>query len=157
MILRFKKGKGHKPSAFACIREDGSATYQSPLLLPVEHDLLHYAVETTMGWRRAFLGIVASGRDMDSFGTKNGVKDTYTDEETWAEMTVGMFQWLAMTGGPAQSDGELLETNAQYYAERDLVAPPLTQRHLEEIRACYAALRRQWDALPEGGTMELTF
>ena len=140
MILRFKKGKEGKPSAFACVRADGSATYQR-MTLPAEHDLGHYAVETTMGWREAFLGLVAAGRDLDSFGTKNGVKDIYTHEERWAEEIVGLLQWPALSGGELPSDEALLETHRQNCAERNLPAPPLTPDLLQ-------IMREKWRALP---------
>ena len=157
MILRFKKGREGKPSAFACIRADGSATYQAPLALPVQHDLLHYAVETTMNWRNAFLGMVASGRDMDSFGTKNGITDTYTQEEIWAETTVGLLQWPALSQGGVWTDEDLLALSQQSSAEQGIPAPPLTLPLLHEMRERAAALFRQWDDLPEGETMELVF
>jgi hypothetical protein len=50
--------------------------------------MLHYVVETTLGFREAFFGLIAQGRDIASFGTRDGKKDTYTQEEGDAELLV---------------------------------------------------------------------
>ena len=44
MIIRFKKNPSTKPHALSCSRSDGSTTW-TRLRLPVQHDLIHYAVE----------------------------------------------------------------------------------------------------------------
>src|SRR3954453_13083966 len=48
-----------------CIRGDGSVTWQKQeekhaVFFPV-HDLTHYAVETELGFRRGFYGLIAEG------------------------------------------------------------------------------------------------
>jgi hypothetical protein len=52
-----------------CTRGDGSVTWQvqrarHAAFFPL-HDLTHYAVETVLGFRRGFFGLIADGWDID--------------------------------------------------------------------------------------------
>lgn len=60
MKIRFIKGKD-KPNTLACIRADGSVTWSSLGRIPIHHDLTHYAVETTLGLKNSFFGLLAKG------------------------------------------------------------------------------------------------
>src|SRR5690349_6673456 len=55
-----------------CIREDGSVTWQrgnnATARFFALHDLTHFAVETTLGFRRGFYGLLADGWDITDFG-----------------------------------------------------------------------------------------
>ncbi|HZO90422.1 MAG TPA: hypothetical protein VFB38_19000 [Chthonomonadaceae bacterium] len=157
MVIRLSKGKNGKPGTLTCIREDGSTTWQRSSDFFAYHDLIHYAVETTLGYKDAFLGLVAKGRDLDSFGTRDGVKENYTQEEGWAEGLAGLVQFAGYSGGPPMSDAELLETLAQTCAAREVSMPPITVEQLTQIRAKARDLHKRWAQLPKGEALELTF
>lgn len=157
MQIRLSKGKHGKNGALTCLRADGSCTWQASTDYFARHDLIHYAVETTLGYREAFLGLVAQGRDLDSFGTKNGVKDTYTQEEGWAEAIAGMIQWPSFLGGPPLSDAELIALLHKTCSDHDMPAPPITPEQVATIRNRAQELHRAWEALPEGEGLELCF
>src|SRR5438094_310694 len=125
MIFRLAKGKNGRPPTLICVREDGSLTWQRSSDFFAYHDLMHYAVETTFGYREGFLGLVAQGRDLDSFGTRNGVKDVYTLEEGWAEGIVGLLQFSSVNGGPPLSEEELIPSLAKSCAARGVEPPPV--------------------------------
>jgi hypothetical protein len=66
LIIRLKK-QSDGSAALACIRADGSSTWQRQTgaqgrFFP-RHDLTRYAVETVLGHRRGFYGLVAEGWD----------------------------------------------------------------------------------------------
>jgi hypothetical protein len=153
MKIRLTKEADHKSGTTTFLRDDGSCTWQKSSAFFAKHDLIHYAVETTLGYREAFLGFVAGGRDLDSFGTRNGVKDLYTQQELWTEAIVGICQW---TDTPLSNE-ELRATLMQTFDSNIGSAPDITERQLSEIRARAQELHHQWDLLPQGGTMELTF
>ncbi len=155
MMIRLTRGRNGKPDTLTCMRDDGSTTWE-PSKVGIPHDLLHYAVETTLGYRAAFYGLVAGGRDIASFGTQNGVKDTYTDEEIWAEVIVGALQWPAV-GGSRLSEAEILALIEDHFRERAQPVPPLTEEQLARIRAKARELLRQWGELEEGGCLDLPF
>jgi hypothetical protein len=51
-----------------CTRQDGSVTWQKQTKHAAHfalHDLTHYAVETALGYRRGFFGLIAEGWDVE--------------------------------------------------------------------------------------------
>ena len=158
MIIRFTKGKKGKPDTLACLRQDGTSTWE-PSQVGVRHDLIHYAVETVLGYKDAFFGLVARGRDISDFGTKNGKKDTYTAQEAWAEHIVGLLQWPSVAGGPALSPAEFLDmlTSAQTPAASGAPVHTITTEQVVQIRSLVDSLHARWAALPPAETLEMQF
>ncbi|MDF2775439.1 MAG: hypothetical protein K0S86_4940, partial [Geminicoccaceae bacterium] len=72
-VLRIRiKKNADGSAALTCIRADGSVTWQRQegaqgRFFP-RHDLTHFAVETTLGHRRGFYGLVAEGWNITDFG-----------------------------------------------------------------------------------------
>ena len=157
MIIRLTKAADAKPGTLTCLREDGSRTWQPSTDYFVRHDLIHYAVETTLGYQEAFYGLLAKGKDLDDFGTRNGVKDTYTLEEHWAEGIVGVLQWPVIGGGLPPGVKEWLDLIEQAFLAQNLAPPPVTQDQLVCIQAVINDLHARWDQLPPGETLELSF
>lgn len=157
MLIQFAKGKEGKPEVLTCVREDGSRTWQISSDYFVRHDLIHYVVESTLGYREAFLGLVAQGRDLDAFGTRDGKKDVYTQEEGWAEGIVGLLQWPSSGGGPALSDAELQAMLEKTCTDRGVSIPSIRSEQLASIRAQVRTLHEHWDRLPAGAKLELEF
>jgi hypothetical protein len=64
MVIRIKKGKDGS-GALSCERADGSIVYQrqnaKQARIFVRHDLAHFAVETVLGHRKSFYGLIAAG------------------------------------------------------------------------------------------------
>src|SRR4051794_2520929 len=157
MIIRLAKGKNGKPPTLTCVRDDGTSTWQRSTEYFAHHDLIHYAVETTLGYTEAFLGLVATGKDLDAFGTRNGVKDVYTLQEGWAEALVGLLQLPAGEGGTPLRDEELSDHLAKICVENGVPGPLIVTEQLGRVRSQIRTLHETWDRLPEGGAMELTF
>ena len=157
MVIRLSKSKKNRVITLTCVRGDGSCTWQASSDYFARHDLIHYAVETTLYYTKAFLGLVAQGKDLDQFGTRNGVRDDYTPEEQWAESLAGLLQWPAVSGGLPLTDAELFAMLAKTCEDNGCSMPPLTPEQLASIRDKVRTLHQQWDALPEGDTLELTF
>jgi hypothetical protein len=68
MIIRFTKAKNEdRPSTITCFRDDGTTTGMPSTPFFVRHDLTHYAVETVLGLRTAFFGLLAQGWEISSF------------------------------------------------------------------------------------------
>jgi len=122
----------------------------------VLHDLTHYAVETTLGLREAFFGMLSSGRDIDSFGTKDGRKDFYPYEALLAEGLVGLVQ-VAFVGGDAMTSAEIMQQWTLSRANAGLDAPAVTVNQVDAVRSALRALVERWDAVEAGQSMELAF
>ncbi len=158
MIIRLTKAKNPtKSDTLSCVRDDGSTTWW--LLSPhfAEHDLLHYAVETTLGLSRAFFGLLAGGRDIADFGTRDGQKDFYPPDAIRAEFIVGLLQ-TSMRDGTFASNDELFAIFNLTAAKTENL-PPLnvTAEQLGSIRARADELNQRWSELSPGETMELRF
>src|SRR2546430_16972705 len=77
-----------------CVRADGSATWQKQTdrhaAFFALHDLTHFAVETTLGYRRGFFGLIAEGWEIEDT-TGKGTRGPLPPEAAVAEMMVGLF------------------------------------------------------------------
>lgn len=153
MRIRFSKSRANKPPMLICLRDDGSSTWQASYDYFVYHDLIHYAVETTLHYRNAFWGLVAQGRDLDSFGTRDGVKDTYPPEALWVERIVGALQWPTIGGGEAFTYADF----AANCANAELPASIVTPEQWNRIQTTLLDLHTRWQQVPEGDALELEF
>lgn len=156
MIVRFTKARhAERPHTFTCVRDDGSTTGQASSSFFVRHDLTHFAVESVLGQRRAFFGLLASGWNVEAFeerepGSRKSRK--LPDEALVAEFTVGALD-LDLTGGmPAEEVSayvrEQLAANGF-----DIVGPTASQ--VEDVRARRQELMIAWSNLEPGETLEL--
>jgi len=135
-------------TALRCTRADGSVTWQKQTTQAaffVLHDLTHYAVETTLGCRRGFFGLIAEGWDAEDT-TGKGARGKLPMEAVEVEQLVGLFDSERGSGTLWTAD----EFNA--FAPRRL-----TQEQILHVRALRARLFEQWFALQPGEKLELQF
>ncbi|MBM4184514.1 MAG: hypothetical protein FJ207_09830 [Gemmatimonadetes bacterium] len=154
-LVRIKK-KSDGNAALSCVRADGSVTWQRQegrlgQFFPL-HDLTHYAVETVLGHRRGFFGLVAEGWDFDDFGAPWPRGPLPPDMDP-SEGIVGLLD-MERSQGTRLTVAELRErpgTAASAYVAN------LTDEGLDAVRAHRAELFAMWAALPVGETLELVF
>jgi len=111
------------------------------------HDMVHYAVESTLG-HRGFLSLVSDGRPAD-FGTSGA------DTEEAIERLVESFQ-AEMWGGRVSAE-DLLAAYELACAARGHASAPITVAEVEGIRARLDDLTAQWVAVPVNGSLALDF
>jgi len=159
LLIRIKK-KTDGAAALSCLRADGSVTWQRQegrlgRFFPV-HDLTHYAVETVLGHRKGFYGLVADGWDLTDFGAP-WRRGRLPDDLDPSELIVGFLD-TERAGGVEWTAEDFNEKARLYYAQRGLANPcALTDAELGRIRATLSTLVSRWDALPPGETLELPF
>jgi hypothetical protein len=160
LSIRIKK-KTDGAAALSCIRADGSATWQRQdgqlgTFFPL-HDLTHFAVETVLGFKRAFYGLLAEGWDITRFA-EPGMSRQLPEEAGLAEVLVGFFDVERATGTRATAEdfNWKIET---YYDEHATPTPTfrMTDDQLDRIRALRADLFARWHAVQPGDSLELTF
>jgi hypothetical protein len=154
MQVRFTKGKD-KPDTLHCIRADGSQTWtRLPHGFGPLHDLAHYVVETTLGFDRAFYGLLAQGRAIEEFAD--------TEDRSWvgeqglqAETIVMTLQYETAGSAAPEAFFEMVEQACRGLG----IATPatLTSEAVAVMRARYRRLLRQWAQTPLGGDLELIF
>jgi hypothetical protein len=158
MLIRLTKAKNEgKQDRLTCVRDDGSQTSWSLSSHFAQHDLLHYVVETTLGLEEAFFGLIAKGREIDSFGTRDGQKDIYTKDEGDAELIVGLLQ-AQMRSGDTQSNAEFWKMLTLTCEKRNWPTPQaFSDEHLDDIKQKISDLEGKWQHLPAGDSLELVF
>ena len=135
-----------------CTRQDGTVTWQKQNKHAAHfalHDLTHYAVETTLGFRKGFFGLIAEGWDVEDT-TGKGARGALPMEAVEVEQIVGLFD--------AERGSGTLWTPEEFnqFAPRPLTAP-LTVDAILGIRSARAALFRKWAETSPGQKLELTF
>lgn len=161
MLIKFAK-HANRPPTMNCVRDDGSATWFTASAANgdyfVSHDLLHYAVEAILGYTTAFYGLVAAGRDLNDFGSTEGVKDERPNsaEAMDAERLVGLIQTLSAHGSSPGYEA-VADAWAAAPEPHSSSKVPVTEAQLTEIYIVWGKLVRRWQTIDVNGAMELTF
>jgi hypothetical protein len=147
MRLVFTKCAG-KTDRLDIVRANGSVeTIGCPKQRIIPHDMVHYAVESTLA-RRGFLGRVAAGEtaafDMAAENEAEGV-----------ERLVEVIQADAWSGGAeAAALFDLYRTTCEARGDTPL---SLDEAAIAAVQECMAELEARWQALTVGETMALEF
>jgi hypothetical protein len=160
LIIRIKK-KTDGGAALSCTRADGSVTWQRQegqfgTFFPL-HDLTHYCVESVIGFRRGFYGLLAEGWDISDFA-KSGARGPIPGEARLVETIVGYFDLEQRTGvhGTADEYNERIQTTCADNRYRP-TAFRLTDRHIAAVRERREQVFAEWRALEPGETMNVEF
>ena len=159
IVIRIKKSADGR-SALSCTRADGTTTWQSlkgnqAAFFP-RHDLTHYAVETVLGHRKGFYGLVAAGWDLPDFGTP-WPRGKIPSEANLTELFVGFFD-RERASGELGTAAELNEHIANFCAENGFpVGEKCTDEDLARVRQKRGELFTLWDAVKPGDALELPF
>lgn len=160
LLVRIKK-KADGSAALSCIRADGTTTWQQQngqlgAFFPL-HDLTHFAVESALGLRDAFYGLVAGGWDLIDFGNAAS-KGGLPVQAGIAELLVGFFDLERATGilFPASDYNAKIQS---YYADRALPVPSfrITDDDVQRIRRARAELFARWNEVAAGEALVLEF
>jgi len=116
-----------------CVRGDGSVTWQkqgrhAPFF--ALHDLTHFAVESILGYRRGFFGLIAEGWDLEDT-TGKGAHGPLPAEAVEVEGIVGLFDAERGSG----SIWTMEEFNQFAALKASASEKPPRQLTSEEIRA----------------------
>lgn len=159
LLIQLKK-KADGTAALTCTRADGSVTWQRQegaqgRFFPL-HDLTHYAVETVLGHRHGFYGMVADGWNMTDFGAPWPRGPIPADADP-SELIVGFLD-TERAGGVRWTVEDFNDKVAAYHRQHGLEGScVLTEEQLRRIRELRQALFERWHALPAGDVMELEF
>ena len=143
-----------------CTRADGSVTWQhqrghQARFFPL-HDLTHFAVESTLGARNGFFGLIAQGWDISETGGK-GAHGALPAEALYIENLVALVE-RGGTGRDPLSAAEInTELDALVSHGRLAFRMPLSDELLSATRAAIDALHMRWAAVLDDGALELEF
>ncbi len=146
----------NKKHTISCIRNDGTQTWMQCDDFFISHDLMHYAVETSLAYKSAFYGMLAGGVSITDFELpKAQRKFQLTPEAIITEHLVNLLT-IEMAQGKLDDFYKVL---AESFINNDntIIPPPLSNHQLETIRDLYSKLIQQWYDLPAGEKMILHF
>ncbi len=153
--IQLKKGRDGPPTLTA-IRADGSCTWSRVHRFFPLHDLLHYAVETTLGFHQAFFGLLAAGWALEDFAAPQG-RARLPAEAGWAENIVGLLDQERATGTAYDAATFNAGLRAALVSQGWPLYRELAEAELTAIRDTHRALAARWAALPPGRHLELVF
>ena len=142
-----------------CVRRDGSATWQRHEKQAVFfsfHDLSHFVVETSLGFRQGFYGLLAEGWDITDTGGK-GARGKLPPEAGLVEHLVGLFDRERVGGAAPLSAAEFNSQLEQLVASDHLEVGRFSDAQLTAVRKRIEMLHREWAAVGPGSTLELIF
>jgi len=143
-----------------CIRRDGSATWErhdKQAVFFSFHDLSHFAVETVLGFRRGFYGLIAEGWDIGDT-TGKGKRGKLPSESILVENVVGLLDRERVGGSVPLSADDFNEQIAQIVTNDRLDAVrTFSEMELTAVRQRIQNLQQEWVAVPPGSFFELTF
>ncbi|MFT3935356.1 MAG: hypothetical protein QM726_17150 [Chitinophagaceae bacterium] len=155
MELRITKN-ANKPHTIVYKRDDGSETWMQTDEFFVRHDLSHYAIEKTMQYKTAFMGMLNNGMGIRDFEDREKrLKMQITDEAWYAENMANLF--LIEIAQGRFDDFNKVSTDAFAKMERAIPPPVLSASQIEAIRKYLSMLLTEWNKLPVDETMLLTF
>ena len=136
-----------------CVRDDASVTWQKQndrhAAFFALHDLTHFAVETTLGFRRGFFGLIADGWDMEDTGGK-GARGPLPPEAIEVEGIVGLFDSERACGAIWT-----LEEFNEFATMRG--ARLLSADEIARVKKKRSELFQQWAAVEPGASLELQY
>jgi hypothetical protein len=156
LLVRFTK----RPDGnviLRCTRPDDSVTwerYDKQAGFFVHHDLIHFAVETVLGLRQGFYGLLASGWNITDT-TGKGDRGPIPAASVIAEHAVGLFT-LERAGSSPKFTAEVFNEQMEQLIGRPLDSK-FNDRQLETVRDRISDLHRQWAGVPAGSSLDLTF
>ncbi len=148
MELIFTKG-AHKHDRLEVVRPGGRVeVIDCPKQRIIPHDMLHYAVEHTLA-KRGFLGRVREG--------ERALFTMQPEAESDAvERLVEVFQGDGWSGGQSPA-AEMIDLYRVTCDARACPMLPVTESDIEAVRQRIAELDAQWQAVPVGQSLRLSF
>ncbi|MFL6658981.1 MAG: hypothetical protein ACJ8GW_12965 [Massilia sp.] len=158
-LIAEKLGKSDKMDRLRYVRADGSKTdAQMPRQGILPHDLVHYVVESSLGLREGFTGLVARGMDvqfnMDGAAKPGGLQAG--TEAMQVEAIVEALQsqlWSGQFSAEDFFEGVRAACDAHNQPVFIFTDPQAGQRMYDAV----LALNAQWVAVPFHGSLTLEF
>ena len=155
LTIQLKKGRGG-PDSLACVRADGTRTWERLQPALAVHDLVHYAVESELGLRAGFYGLLASGWSVTTFLDREA-RSELPAEALEAEHLVSRFWQETWDGSPPDAESFNAALAALEAARPGLALRRLAPGELARVRARVREVVDRWYVLAPGETLELEF
>jgi hypothetical protein len=140
-----------------CSRRDGTVCWQKQRRHGIHfafHDLTHFAVETVLGYRDGFFGLLAQGWEVEDT-TGKGARGPLPPEALEVETLVGALD-AERASGVLFTEAEFNEMAALQASNGGRPAPRcLSDAEIQAVRKRRSELFRQWQEVKEGSELVL--
>ena len=143
-------------TALRWVRANGTDAFQrhhgkTAQFFPL-HDLAHYSVETVLGTRQGFFGLLADGWELADIGGK-GPRGPLPPEAIVVEHLVGILdRQRTISAVELNEHVELLVQTKAIATDRRF-----SEQEVADVRELMDRAQAEWIALPPGGTMVLDY
>lgn len=145
-----------KKNVIKYIRNNGTETWMYSDDFFVLHDLSHFALEKTLGYTSAFMGMLNNGTAIQDFEDRDTRKKlTITKEALYAENMANLFL-IETVQGNFTNLNEVIK-QAHDAVTTNYPAPVLTDENITNIRTALRQLISNWRSLPAGKTLQLEY
>ena len=155
MNIQFTKKKDRKHT-ITCCRNDGTVTWMQVDDFFIFHDLMHYAVETTLQYKNAFYGMLAAGTNITDFELPKEQRPFNITPEAFNAECIVNLALVEFSQGRVEDFNKALKDSYEK-SEFTNEAPQFDHAAIEQVHASFAALVLQWNTLPFGESLNLPF
>jgi hypothetical protein len=132
-----------------CTRADGSVTWQKQTARHAAHfalhDLTHFAVESALGFKHGFFGLIAEGWEIEDT-TGKGARGKLPEEAAHVECVVGLFD-TERAGMVIYTAAEFNQHSPRRFRDEDLA----------RVRKLRSELFTKWFEVEPGESLDLHF
>jgi hypothetical protein len=152
--MQIRISKKTDRNSLCCIRVDGSYTRSDTGPSLPHHDLEHFVVESALGLKNGFYGMVSQRYSIQQLSDKDVIKKL--GQESWqAEIVTRALQ--SFSGGACTADqfAALVATELNQTGEE--LQHDLSPQAAEKMKADFLKLLNTWQEIPDGESLELSF
>jgi hypothetical protein len=148
MLLQITKNTS-KQHLLSYNRDNGTQTWMHASDFFVRHDLSHFALEKTLRYSAAFMGMLNNGMDIHDFEKREKRLQMNISKEAWYAENMANLFLIEISQGRFDDFNEVSK-QAFETMKRDIPAPALTEEELYSTRNYLEELLTAWNELPEG-------
>ncbi len=155
MIMQLTKNTT-KPHIILYKRNDGTETWMHASDFFIRHDLSHYAIEKTLNYSTAFMGMLNNGMEITDFENREKRLQLTVSEEAWyAENMANLFLIEIAEGN--FDDFNKISAAAFIKMNHNFPTPFINNEELNSVRKYLRELLNTWKELPDGEKITLNF
>ncbi|MFZ9213620.1 MAG: hypothetical protein ACO21S_00455 [Sediminibacterium sp.] len=122
----------------------------------VLHDLCHFAIETTLGYKKSFWGLIASGINPNVFENKEKRDALELSNEAWYSEHLTNLLLIEFTQGLFDNINEMLEQSLMQQ-NPSISVIKISSTELTAIRSLFYKLIDNWNSVKDGNYLSLDF
>ena len=152
LLKKYEQG----PFVIKYRRDNGSETWMQADQYFVLHDLSHFAIETMLQYKSAFMGMLNNGmhiKDFEHREKRNKIK--ISEEAVNAENIANLFL-MELQQGELEDFNQTLRESFNPMKEQ-LNPVQLSPEQIDAVRNKFKQLVAEWNSTPPGGEMELEY